>query len=194
MRAEVYRLYIGYEGSEDKIWRLVDVSSNYSLAKLGYLILASFDTLAYHLFMFDHDGKNYQINPDSDFDKKAIDATTIKISSLGLEEGTQFEMTYDFGCDQTFIIKLIEIREMEKGQSTKYPCVIDGAGKGILDDVPAFEFEKIVKKIDKTGKSDHKYFSPYGTEEPWDYREFDLVEMNRTLKSNIAQIQRGFEE
>ena len=138
MRAEIYRLFIGYEGSEDKIWRLADVSSNYSLAKLGYLILASFDTLAYHLFMFDHNGNNYQVNPDPDFDKKTIDANSVKISSLGLEEGEQFEMTYDFGCEQTFIIKLMEIREMEKGQSTKYPCIVDGAGKGILDDVPAF--------------------------------------------------------
>ena len=28
MRAEIYRLFIGYEGIEDKIWRLADVSSN----------------------------------------------------------------------------------------------------------------------------------------------------------------------
>ena len=193
MKADVYRFFIGYEGSEDKIWRLVDVSSNYSLAKFGYLILSSFDTLAYHLFMFDCDKKNYQVDPDPDFDENSIDASLVKLSLLKLREEVQFKMIYDFGCDQTFIIKLMEIREMEKGQSTKYPCIIDGAGKGILDDVPTSEFEKIVRKIDKIGKSEHYYFSPYGKEELWDYREFNLDEANRILKCDIAKIQMGFE-
>lgn len=156
-------------------------------------ILSSFDTLAYHLFMFDCDGKNYQVDPDPDFDENSIDASLVKLSLLKLREEVQFKMIYDFGCDQTFIIKLMEIREMEKGQSTKYPCIIDGAGKGILDDVPTSEFEKIVRKIDKIGKSEHYYFSPYGKEELWDYREFNLDEANRILKSDIAKIQMGFE-
>lgn len=194
MKAEVYRFFVGYEGSEDKVWRIVDVSSNYSLAKFGYLILASFDTLAYHLFMFTCGENNYQIDLDPDDDENAIDANSVKLRNLDLVASSQFEMIYDFGCDQTFIIKLMEIKDMEKGKSEKYPCIVDGAGKGILDDVPAFEFEEIVKKIDKAGKSDHIYLSPYGSEEPWDYRDFDLNEMNRTLKSDINKIQIGFED
>ncbi len=83
---------------------------------------------------------------------------------------------------------------MPSGESTKYPRIVDGAGKGILDDVPADEFKKIVKRIDKTGKSTHMYYSPYGMEELWDYRDFDIDMMNKTLKSDIAAIQCGYEE
>lgn len=150
MKADVYRFFIGYEGSEDKIWRLVDVSSNYSLAKFGYLILSSFDTLAYHLFMFDCDGKNYQVDPDPDFDENSIDASLVKLSLLKLREEVQFKMIYDFGCDQTFIIKLMEIREMEKGQSTKYPCIIDGAEKGFLMMFRLLSLRKLSGKLIKS--------------------------------------------
>jgi len=50
MATQVYTFFITYEGLDDKIWRKVQVSSNYRLDQLGYLLLATFDTLAYHLF------------------------------------------------------------------------------------------------------------------------------------------------
>ena len=50
MATQVYTFHITYEGLEDKIWRKVAVSSNYQLNKLGYVVLATFDTMAYHLF------------------------------------------------------------------------------------------------------------------------------------------------
>lgn len=50
MAAQIYTFKITYENCDNRIWRTAEVSSNYTLAKLGYLILASFDTLAYHLF------------------------------------------------------------------------------------------------------------------------------------------------
>ena len=75
-----------------------------------------------------------------------------------------------------------------------YPKIIEGAGKGILDNVPADEFSKIVKRIDEAGKSTHMYYSPYGTEEIWDYRDFDIDLVNKTLKNDIAAIQCGYED
>ena len=52
MATKVYTFHITYEGLEEKIWRKVEVSSNYRLNQLGYMVLAAFDTLAYHLFEF----------------------------------------------------------------------------------------------------------------------------------------------
>ena len=52
MKAQVYAMHIAYNGFEDKIWRTVEVSSKYTIAQLGYLILHTFDTLAYHAFEF----------------------------------------------------------------------------------------------------------------------------------------------
>ena len=54
--------------------------------------------------------------------------------------------------------------------------------------------KKRIITSEQTGKSDHVYLSPYGTEEQWDYREFDIEEANRTLKRDISAIAQGFEE
>ena len=56
MSTQVYTFRITYNGCENKIWRTVEVSSNYDLARLGYMVLASFDTNAYHLFSIEHKG------------------------------------------------------------------------------------------------------------------------------------------
>ena len=52
MATNVYTFHVAYQGLEDKIWRDIEVSSNYRLDQLGYAVLAAFDTLACHLFHF----------------------------------------------------------------------------------------------------------------------------------------------
>lgn len=195
MKAQIYRFKITYDEYGDKINRTVEVSSNYTLANLGFLVLAAFDTLAYHLFYISYNGKRFEIPLDEDdFGEPATDPREVRLNALGLNIGDAMEMVYDFGCEQTFSIVLDGISEMPKGTSTAYPRIVAGAGKGILDDVAPYDFGEIIKKIDKTGKSDHVYLSPYGTEERWDYRAFDIEEANRTLKRDISAIAQGFEE
>jgi len=62
MKANVYKFLIGYKGYEEKIWREVEVSGNYLLSKLAYLVLVSFDTLANHLFFIEYNGNHYEID------------------------------------------------------------------------------------------------------------------------------------
>ena len=45
MATNVYTFHVTYEGLEDKIWRDIEVSSNYRLAQLGYAVLAAFGAL-----------------------------------------------------------------------------------------------------------------------------------------------------
>ena len=63
----------------------------------------------------------------------------------------------------------------------------------ILDNMFSVDFGKVIKKIDKNKKSDHMYLAPSGEYEPWDYRDFDIEAMNRTLKDNIESVQAGYE-
>lgn len=194
MKANVYRFLIAYKGYEEKIWREVEVSGNYPLSKLAYLVLASFDTLANHLFFIEHKGNHYEIDFDDDFyDEESIDPTTISLNKMGLKIGSVMKMVYDYGCEQEFIIKLKEISGMEKGTSLKYPRIVSGQGKGILDNMFSAEFGEVIKQIDENNKSEQMYLSPTGEYELWDYRDFDIEEMNRTLKSDIEAIQNGFE-
>lgn len=194
MKANVYRFLIAYKGYEEKIWREVEVSGNYPLSKLAYLVLSSFDTLANHLFFIEHNGNHYEIDLDDDFyDEDSIDPTTISLNKIGLKIGSVMKMIYDYGCEQEFIITLKEISDMEKGTSLKYPRIVSGQGKGILDNMFSDEFGEVIKQIDENNKSEQMYLSPTGEYELWDYRDFDIEEMNRTLKSDIEAIQNGFE-
>lgn len=194
MKANVYKFLIGYKGYEEKIWREVEVSDNYALSKLAYLVLVSFDTLANHLFFIEHNGNHYEIDLyDECEEDNNIDPTTISLNKMGLEIGSVMKMVYDYGCEQEFVITLKEISDMEKGTSLKYPRIVAGQGKGILDNMFSDEFGEVIKQIDENNKSEQMYLSPTGEYKLWDYRDFNIDEMNRTLKSDIEAIQNGFE-
>ena len=190
MAAKVYTFHIVYEGLEDKIWRKVAVSSNYRLDQLGYTVLAAFDTMAYHLFEFFYDNERFEI-PNEDAFEEQIDMADFKLHQLGLEIGDSIRMDYDFGTTQTFFIELINIEDMGRGQGRKYPYVLEGAGRGIIDDMSSDELQELVEEIDATGKTKEPFYYQ-NRSLPWDYRWFDLDCINGLLKGEIEFIEEGY--
>ena len=190
MAAKVYTFHIVYEGLEDKIWRKVAVSSNYRLDQLGYTVLAAFDTMAYHLFEFFYDNERFEI-PNEDAFEEQIDMANFKLHQLGLEIEDSIRMDYDFGTTQTFFIELINIEDMGKGQGRKYPYILEGAGRGIIDDMSSDELQELVEEIDDTGKTKEPFYYQ-NRSLPWDYRWFDLDCINGLLKGEIEFIEEGY--
>ena len=47
------------EGLENKIWRKIEITDTRTVAELAYTILASFDSLAYHLYNIRHNNIRY---------------------------------------------------------------------------------------------------------------------------------------
>lgn len=193
---KVLKLRVGIEGLEEKIWREIEVLEKSTVADLAYTILATFNSLAYHLYSVEYKGKTYDcgicMEDDPDF-ASLSDATITKISRMGLEKNDKFTMLYDFGANNTFNITVVDIQELEKVKSSNYPKIVAGAGLGMLDDMTNSELKKIVEDTDKKGRSKH-YFSPgYETNEYYDYREFDLEKNNLELKKNIEEIKFGYE-
>ena len=47
---KVLKFKVGIEGLEDKIWREIEINDRRTVADLAYTILATFDSLAYHLY------------------------------------------------------------------------------------------------------------------------------------------------
>ena len=82
---------------------------------------------------------------------------------------------------------------MPKGSGRAYPKVIAGEGRGILDDMPSFELMEIIKKTDKTGKSDFVITDEGGDEMVWDYRDYLLSYDQVMLKGSVEAIRRGYE-
>ena len=193
----VYSLKIKYVGCEDKIWREAQISSNAFLCDLGYLILASFDTMAYHLFNISYNGVTYELMSEEDDIPEDQCLFYVKLSELGLTVGDKLNMIYDFGCEQEFDIEVTDIRPMGKGQGRAYPKIIAGAGFGIIDDMSAYELLEIIHQIDETGSSGIKYSSDgllLDMLPDWDYQRFDLKLHNALLKGEIERIADGYEE
>ena len=190
MATKVYTFHITYEGLEEKIWRKVEVSSNYRLDQLGYMVLAAFDTLAYHLFEFYYDDDRFEI-PNEDAPFEQIDMADFKLHQLKLKLGDRIRMEYDFGTTQTFWLELVEIADMKRGWGRRYPYVLDGAGRGIIDDMSCEELSELVAQIDSNGKTDEPIYYQERMM-PWDYRWFDLDCMNSLLKGEIELIEEGY--
>lgn len=190
MAARVYTFYITYEGLEKYIWRKIEVSSNYRLDQLGYMVLAAFDTLAYHLFSFDYEHKLFQI-PNEDSFHEQFDMAAFQLYQLDMQVGDRIQMNYDFGTPQTFWLELIAIENMKRGWGGHYPFILDGAGRGIIDDLNCGDLKELVEQIDRNGKTDHPiYYADRRVS--WDYRKFDLKCINRLLKFEIDRIEDAY--
>lgn len=190
MATQVYTFHITYEGLENKIWRKIAISSNYRLDQLGYTVLAAFDTKAYHLFEFYYNDVRFEI-PDEDAMLEQIDMAAIKLHQMELKIGDRIQMDYDFGTTQTFWIELIDVKDIERGQGRKYPYIIDGAGRGIIDDMGVDELQELVAQIDANGKTEEPIYYQERMIQ-WDYRWFELDCINGLLKGEIQMIEEGY--
>lgn len=191
--AQVYTFKMTYRGCEDKIWRIAEMSSNSTLAQLGYTVLATFDALAYHLFLISCRSITYELDSDEEEIETSRRLCGVKLSNMNLQVGEQLEMIYDFGCEQVFDLVLTDIQDMPRGHGRAYPRILAGEGRGIIDDLSSDELADMIREIDLTGLSQFKVLNRYTNEIPWDYRNYDLKIDNKLLKGEVSQIQSGYE-
>lgn len=194
--ADVYKFKVKLCGLENVIWRDIEITSVSSAAKLGYAVLAAFESTASHLFNIRFDGKRYEIVfEEDDFDDEpAINPIKTKLSTLKLRVGDKLSMEYDYGAGWEFEIELLSITEMKRGAGTHYPYVTDGKGKGIIEDTSPYELAEMSTKTDKDGTLPQIMDMYSGKEVSWDYRKFDLEYCNVFFKDNVWKIQNAYEE
>lgn len=194
--AKVLTFKVGIEGLEDKIWRKIEITDRRTVADLVYTILATFDSLAYHLYDIKYKNKVYDCwvcIEDDHSDVPPINATITKLSDIGLKENDTMEMEYDTGSTTTFKITYFGYSDLERGKGSHYPYIIDGEGRGMLDDMCDFELKEIVEDIDKKGYSEH-YFTPgYERRIKYDHRNFNIKNNNALLKGLVLEIKNVYE-
>lgn len=194
--ADVYKFKVKLCGLENVIWRDIEITSVSSVAKLGYAVLAAFESTASHLFNIRFNGKRYEIVfEEDDFDDEpAIDPIKTKLSTQKLSVGDKLSMEYDYGAGWEFEIELLSITEMKRGAGTHYPYVTDGKGKGIIEDTSPYELVEMSTKTDKDGTLPQIMDMYSGKEVSWDYRKFDLEYCNVFFKDNVWKIQNAYEK
>jgi len=193
--AKVLTFQVGIEGLEDKIWRKIEITDRRTIADLAYTILATFDSLAYHLYDITHGNDRYDcmIEPLQLKNYNFKDAVRTKLSEVDFEKNNEMVMKYDFGSTTSFIITFLQSRDLEKYNGNHYPYIVDGAGRGMLDDMCDFELKEVVEDTDKKGYSEH-YFTPgYERKIKYDYRQFNIKNNNGLLKGLILEIKNGYE-
>lgn len=194
--AKVLTFKVGIEALEDKIWRKIEITDRRTVADLAYTILATFDSLAYHLYNIKY--KNYIFDcwvcAEESLDYSDLtNATIIKLKDLKLKENDTMEMEYDYGSTTTFKITYLESRDATEYEGYLYPNIVDGAGRGMLDDMCDFELKEIVDDIDKKGYSEHYVTPGYEKYEKYDYRKFNIKSNNKKLKGLVLEIKNGYE-
>jgi hypothetical protein len=195
---KVLTFKVGIEGLEDKIWRKIEITDRRTVADLAYTILATFRSLAYHLYDIEYKNKFYDCwicIEDDHRDVELVNAVITKLSEVGLKENDTMRMKYDTGSTTTFIITYLGESEFKKGNGMHYPCVIDGAGYGMIADITGEELKKIVEDIDKKGKSDYYSLCMDGRNSRiYDYRVFDIGKNNLLIKRYFSKIKHGYED
>lgn len=194
--AKILTFKVGIEGLEDKIWRKIEITDRRTVADLAYTILATFDSLAYHLYNIKY--KNYifdcwicaEESPDYD---DLTNAIVVKLKDLELKENDTMEMEYDYGSTTTFKITYLESRDANEYEGYLYPNIVDGAGRGMLDDMCDFELKEIVEDTDEKGYSEHYVTPGYEKYEKYDYRKFNIKTNNKKLKGLVLEIKNGYE-
>lgn len=194
--AKVLTFKVVIEGLEDKIWRCIEITDRRTVADLAYTILATFDSLANHLYDIKHGNDRYDcmIDPLDLREYNFKDAVRTKLSDVDFEKNNKMIMEYDFGSTTTFIITFLESRNIEKYNGNHYPYIVDGAGRGMIDDMCDFELKEVVEDIDKKGYSDHFFTPGYERKIKYDYRYFNIKNNNALLKGEILDIKNGYED
>ena len=194
---KVLTFKVEIEGLENVIWRKIEITDRRTVADLSYSILASFKSLAYHLYSINYNDKTYDCwvcIEDDHSEVPPINAVITKLNSLRLKENDTMIMEYDTGSTTTFKITYLGSRAFEKGNGMHYPYIIDGKGYGMIDDITSDELKEVVDDIDKTGKSDYYALEMDGRySKIYDYRNFDLGKNNLHVRRYFYKIKYGYE-
>lgn len=74
-----------------------------------------------------------------------------------------------------------------------YANILDGAGRGMFDDMCDYNLKEIVDDTDKKGYSDYYVTPGYEKYEKYDYKKFNLKANNQKLKGLVLEIKNGYE-
>ena len=194
---KVLKFRVGIESLENKIWRVMEITDRMTVADLAYTILASFNSLAYHLYDVKYKDNTYNcwVCPKEDPDYESLtNAVTTRLSSLNLKENDTLEMEYDFGSTTTFKITYLGYEELKNFKDAKnYPYILEGEGLGMLDDMSCYDFKDIVLETDELGYSTSHFTPGYETNKKYDYRKYNIKTDNKNLKGLVLLIKNGYE-
>jgi hypothetical protein len=190
MNEPVVRIRIELEGTDPQVWRSVDVPLSSTLTALHDIIQVTMRWQGAHMFEFVVGDQVYgePYPDDSAWDRKVLQAKSIRLKTL-VERGVdRFLYVYDFGDNWRHHIILDSVRQGE--DHTDYPAFVGGARRAPPDDVGGISgFEAFLEAVIDPRHEDHDQMLKWsdGSFDPEDIDERDI----RMIIGNFAARRRG---
>jgi tetratricopeptide (TPR) repeat protein len=115
--------------SDDRVWRIVEISDRQTLHQLGQLLQDEFRLHGNHLYCFYMGEKPYNAKvayggPHADTPRQAVKTS---MGSLGLKRGRRFLYVYDFAEDRVLRLQIQRVRTVS--DASGYPRVSKRNGR-----------------------------------------------------------------
>ncbi len=158
MSAKAISLHIEYGRLGNYLWRDVEISDEFFLHQLGFVILATFDTEASHLFELDIEGITYAFASKVVPMRGDVSMVKCRLADFSFEAGQRFVMHYDYGTTQSFHIVVTDVSTLENELGRAGFVVVDGDGCGIIDNYAEEELKELIFQIERYGKTKKDIF------------------------------------
>lgn len=135
--AKEYVLKVYPAGMSREVYRTIAVSGNVTLNGLCRVILDAYGFIDEHLYEFCMDNRmfsEYAYQSDPEGDEPSAD---IRIDRLGLTQGQNFTLHYDFGDDWMFVI---HVQKITGTSVLERPVVLKS--KGEIEQYPDWDEEE----------------------------------------------------
>ena len=186
----IYTFRVDLVGHENSCWREIAIPGSMSLADLGYMIQMAFGATGEHLFDISYRGETFIC--DSQDQYESFDepyAVDVQIGLLKLRKNSHLDMTYDYGENWQFKIKVTGVHTVRRLTKDTDMAFGEGAGMNIWEDDHydfdryAYEPKAVSKEFEKNG---------------WDISDFtdnvyDKDECNSDLLENFYNFKTGYE-
>lgn len=120
MGLQQYRLRVGLQDVEPRIWRQIWVEDQMSLGQLHHILQAAMGWTDAHLHEFTIDGQAYAIpHPEDDPNRVVIDERKIRLGDI-LTVGLSFDYQYDFGDNWHHTVHVEEVLPLDQPNGAGY--------------------------------------------------------------------------
>lgn len=169
------------------VWRRLKIRSDATFSEFHEAIQLAFGWTFSHLYLFSEKGftSNFQIQDvelaDDEWGEVG-DADKIRLKDIFTKEKQTYRYIYDFGDDWDHAITLEKILK----ESIGHPVCVTGKGKCPPEDCGGvWRFAAMKEAVNDPDHPEYEEYRDWlGLEENeiWDFKEFDLEEVNEVLK------------
>lgn len=181
------------DGFEKEVYREFEMPYFAPISSLAYIILYTFNTMAYHLFDIQYKKIRYICEADpGDYPPfEPIEwASEHFLPELNLRKNSKLKMEYDYGKGYEFTIRVKEIRKHDKQFALGDARILSGKGFGLWEDAHYYmelyydDPKRFYKEIAEDGLDKGDF--------PIDF-DFELEAQNAALKEEFEKILIGYE-